>query len=155
MTRYKSLLLLSLILIPSSAWPGEPAANRIKVSDPYVKAVPPGAANTAAFMELRNSGDSDIMLTEISTPVAKAAEVHLSVHEKGVMKMSYIKSLKLEGNKTTTLKHDGYHIMLIGLKKTLKAGDTVPLTLTFNDGSSIVVNAPVRKGMMEMKHKNK
>jgi copper(I)-binding protein len=41
--------------------------------------------------------------------------------------------------------------MLIGLKQELKEGDNVPITLTFEDGSSKKVEAPVRKIQTEMK----
>jgi copper(I)-binding protein len=44
-----------------------------------------------------------------------------------------------------TLKPGGLHVMLIGLKQPLEPGDMVDLALTFEDGSRIPVQAPVRR----------
>jgi copper(I)-binding protein len=41
--------------------------------------------------------------------------------------------------------------MLIGLKQKLVPDENVSLTLTFEDGSNLKVDAPVRKLMMQMK----
>ncbi|MEW8498173.1 MAG: hypothetical protein AB2699_06650 [Candidatus Thiodiazotropha taylori] len=42
--------------------------------------------------------------------------------------------------------------MLIGLKQKLVPGENVGLTLTFDDGSELKLDAPVRKLRMKMKH---
>jgi copper(I)-binding protein len=41
------------------------------------------------------------------------------------------------------LKPGGLHVMMIDLKAPLKEGDSVPITLTFDDGSSKQVDAKV------------
>jgi copper(I)-binding protein len=68
--------------------------------------------------------------------------------EGGMMKMSAIDKLPLPAGKAVDLKPGGYHVMLFDLKQPLKAGDTVPLTLTFEDKAgrkaSVEVRAPVR-----------
>jgi hypothetical protein len=64
------------------------------------------------------------------------------------MKMSAIRSLAVPAGKTTELKPGGYHVMLMELKQPLKEGETVPVTLTFEDKSgkrqAVEVKAPVR-----------
>ena len=42
------------------------------------------------------------------------------------------------------LKPGSYHVMLIGLKKPLTAGETFPLTLTFEKAGNISVTVPVQ-----------
>jgi copper(I)-binding protein len=56
-------------------------------------------------------------------------EIHEMAMDGNVMKMRAIPGLELPAGKTVELKPGGYHVMLMDLKKELKAGDTVPLTL--------------------------
>jgi copper(I)-binding protein len=42
------------------------------------------------------------------------------------------------------LKPGSYHVMLIGLKKQLTAGEKIPLTLTFEKAGNISVTVPVQ-----------
>ena len=67
----------------------------------------------------------------------------------GMMKMSAIDALALPAGKTVELKPGGYHVMLMDLAQPLKEGETVPLTLTFEDKAGkkqtqVEVKAPVR-----------
>jgi copper(I)-binding protein len=44
----------------------------------------------------------------------------------------------------TELKPGGYHIMLLGLKQDLKPGEKVPVTLKFERGGEVRVEAVVK-----------
>ena len=46
-----------------------------------------------------------------------------------VMKMQQVDSIDLAAGKGVNLASGGYHIMLIGLKRQLRAGEVVPLTI--------------------------
>lgn len=75
-----------------------------------------------------------------------------------MMKMREVPSIDIKAGGQTELKPGSYHVMLIGMQQALKDGDTVSLTLNFDDGSRQQIEAPVRKiqseGMMHggMKH---
>ena len=62
--------------------------------------------------------------------------------DNGVMKMRQLENLPLTAKKPATLGPGGDHLMLIGLKQPLKAGETVALTLTvqFADKSTEKIN---------------
>ena len=66
----------------------------------------------------------------------------------GVMKMGAVPSLELPAGQAVELKPGGYHVMLMGLKQQLKAGDSVPLTLTVEgkggQKETVQVTAPVK-----------
>lgn len=47
-----------------------------------------------------------------------------------MMKMREVKALDLPAGKPVNLGKSGYHLMLVGLKAPLKAGEKIPLTLT-------------------------
>ena len=74
--------------------------------------------------------------------VAKAAEIHTMSMENGVMKMRQLEDLPLPAKQPVKLGPGGDHLMLFNLKKPLKAGEEIPLTLTiqFPDKSTEKIN---------------
>jgi hypothetical protein len=48
------------------------------------------------------------------------------------------------GGALEEMKPGGHHIMLLGLKRDLKPGDTVTVTVTFEKAGMMTVEAPVR-----------
>ena len=108
-----------------------PAAAQIAVADPWVRGTVAGQKATGAFMQLKSS--TDTALVSAASPVAKIVEIHEMKMEGGMMKMSAIDKLPLPAGKAVDLKAGGYHVMLMDLTQELKEGQTVPLTLTFED----------------------
>lgn len=138
------LLSLPLIFTFSSAMAGD-----ISIIDPYVRAVPPGQEVSAAFLQMENSSAETRFLVNATSPVSKVVELHSHVHDNGMMKMRRVEAIEIPANGTTVLKPGGLHIMLIDLHDGLKLDQKVAITLEFKDGSSQVIEAPVRKIMMK------
>ena len=63
-----------------------------------------------------------------------SAEIHASEDRHGVMHMQALDALDLPAGQRVELKPGGFHIMLVGLKRALPAGERVPLTFTIEDG---------------------
>lgn len=128
----------------------------INVSEPYARATPPHAPNSAAFMMLKNSGDETVSLLNAKTPAAGVLELHTHAMHDGMMKMRQVESIEVPANGMTELKPGGLHVMLFDLQKPLKEGETLPLTLTFSDGTQITQEVPIKKVMAgaHMKHKH-
>jgi copper(I)-binding protein len=133
------------------------AADNVSVQDPYVRLAPPNAAATGAFMVIRNTGDKDVKVVKADNPVSKATELHTHLNEGGVMKMRPVPAIEIKAKGEAVLKPGGLHVMMIDLKAPLKEGDSVPITLTFDDGSSKQVDAKVVRpspAPMPMDHKH-
>ncbi len=128
----------------------ETAADAVSVTDPYVRAVPPGQPNSAAFMQLTNQSDADHTLVAAESTVAQAVELHTHVMEEGMMKMRRIEKIDLPAGQEVALQPGGLHIMLIGLNQELQPDAQVALTLVFEDGSKSEIQAPVRMLQMQM-----
>ena len=129
----------------------------VTVVDQYVRAVPPGQPNSAAFMVLKNN-DAAVSLVSASSSVAKVVELHTHTHKDGVMQMRKIDKVDVAAKGEAALAPGGNHVMLIGLTQQLKEGQQVDLTLKFSDGSSQQLTAPVRSVMkmgMSGGHKHK
>jgi copper(I)-binding protein len=71
--------------------------------------------------------------------------------EEGMMSMRKVDKIDLPAGEVVKLEPGGLHVMLIGLKQQLVPDENVPMTLTFEDGSSLQLNIPVRKLQMHMK----
>lgn len=121
------------------------ATEDITVSGPMVLATTEGQINSAAYMQLENDCRcEDHALVAVYSPVAIAVELHTQDNKNGVMKMRRIDEIELTSNSKVVLGPGGLHLMLIGLKKAINIGDSVPLTLEFDDGSRMDVNAPAK-----------
>jgi hypothetical protein len=122
------------------------AAAQVTVADAWVRGTVTGQKATGAFMQLKSA--TDTALVAAASPVAGVVEIHEMKMDAGVMKMSALTRLAVPAGKTTDLKPGGYHVMLMELKQQLKEGETVPVTLTFEDQSgkrqTVEVKAPVR-----------
>lgn len=150
-----SLLIAGLMI---SAGVLAAAADGITVESPYVRLAPPNAPATGAFMVIRNAGDKDVKVVKADNPVSKVTELHTHLNEGGVMKMRPVPSIEVKAKGEAVLQPGGLHVMLIDLKAPMKEGDSVPITLTFDDGSSKTINAkvikPMAEGMPGMQHKH-
>jgi len=123
-----------------------PAADAgLTVTAAYVRMAPPGTPNTAAFMVLRNAGPDDRRLIRVESPFARAVELHTQVNDDGVIRMRAVTSIEVKARTQVELKSGADHLMLIGLRHTPREGETLPLKLTFDDGSTQEIAAPVRK----------
>jgi copper(I)-binding protein len=134
------------------------SADMVTVQEPYVRLAPPNAPATAAFMVLKNGGDKDVKVMKADNPASKLTELHTHINDNGVMKMRPVAAIEIKAKGETKLQPGGLHVMLINLKAPMKEGDVVPITLTFDDGSSKNVDAkvmkPVAAGMPAMEHKH-
>lgn len=102
-------------------------AADVAVSGASVRATVPGQDSAAVSVLIVSQKDA--RLVAVSSPAAARGEIHIMKHENGMMTMQEVDSLALPAKQEVRLGH-GSHIMLVGLKQPLKAGSSVPLTLT-------------------------
>ena len=89
----------------------------------------PAPGQAATVVGLRITSQKEARMVAVSSPVAEA-QMHSMTMENGMMKMRRLESLALPAGQEVVLGAGGDHLMLVGLKKPLKAGEVVPLTLT-------------------------
>ncbi|GAB3192752.1 copper chaperone PCu(A)C [Hydrogenophaga aquatica] len=138
----KKLIAAAMLAVTASAW----AQSNVKVEDAWVRGTVAQQKSTGAFMRL--TAQKDARLVSASSPVAGVTEVHEMAMDKDVMRMRAVEALPLPAGKTVELKPGGYHVMLLDLKGPVKAGETVPLTLVFEDAQAkretLELQLPVR-----------
>lgn len=98
-----------------------------------------------AFLTLHNPTDQERALVGVSADTwCDHGELHTHITKDGVMSMQQVEKITIPAHGSTTLKPGGLHIMLMGIIKPLKAKDTITLTLTFDDQTTLEVPTQVR-----------
>lgn len=136
----KFIALLSFL--PVLAWAS--VAEYIVFADPYVRAMPPGQKNTAAYVEIGYEDGRPAKIVSAYTPIAKQTQLHTVEIVKDVAKMQQVSGIALKAGGTTELQPGGYHVMLLGLDKTLEPDETVPMVFVYDDGSWTAMDFVVR-----------
>ncbi|CED57538.1 putative exported protein [Aliivibrio wodanis] len=145
----KTVFALSALLLSSAAF----AKNDLMIENPYARATPPNATNSAIFMTIKNQSNDLRTLISATTPVAKTVELHTVIEVDGMMKMREVNAIELPKNEDTILKPGGLHIMLFGLTLPLKEEEFINVTLNFKNGDKEQFKAPIKKVISGMKHK--
>ena len=118
-----------------------------------MRATVPAQKSTGAFMQLQSA--TPARLLEVRTPVAGRAEIHEMAMEGQVMRMRQVKSIDLPAGKPVVLASGGYHVMLLDLKRQLKEGENVELTLVVQDAAAKRQEVKVTLPVMPLTHSGK
>lgn len=136
------LPILGLSVLMSSAFADQ--AGQATVSDAWVRAMPPGAGMTAAFLTVHNTGEQQISIVGAASADAGSVELHGHVHEGGMMKMRPVAEVPVPAKGDAHFEPGGLHLMVMDLKTPLGPGRKFPLLLKFADGSELKFVAEVR-----------
>ncbi len=138
LTSFFGAAALALTAIPAFA-------QDIMVHDSYARAASPSAMAGAAFMQIMNHGDTDDRLIDVRSDVAKRTELHTHMEgENGVMQMRQVEGgFAIPAGETHMLARGGDHVMFMGLNQSLNHGDSVTVTLVFENAGEVEVQIPV------------
>jgi hypothetical protein len=123
------------------------SAGSLEITHPFATPSLPGATIGAAYVAtLENNGGQSDKLVHASTPVAASVEMHsMTVDAQGVMRMREVDGIVIASKAALKMRPGmGYHMMLVGLKKPLKEGDTFPMTLQFERAGKVDVKVFVQ-----------
>ena len=150
MLRKNVLLLIALILLLAACGGGrettdEPAAGGITVEEAWARPPAMAGGNGAAYFLIRNDGAAADRLIAVTSPLAMA-EMHESVMgDDGTMTMNPVDGVDVAAGETVAFERGGLHIMFMGVAEPPAVGDTIPLTLTFQNAGEITIDVPVRE----------
>jgi hypothetical protein len=120
------------------------ADDGLKVTNVWAKSTAPGQNVAAAYLDI--ASNTPAVLLRAESPAASLVELHEMKIDGNVMKMRAVTKIDVPGGKEVKLEPGGFHVMLIGIRKPLKVGEMVPLTLVFDVGGKtekVNVNAEV------------
>lgn len=126
--------LLAGLLLAGGAHAG--AAAHVHASQAWIRVLP-GDLPAGAYVTLENDGDQPVALNGATSTDYASVMLHHSSTEGGMSRMAMVDSLTIPAHGKAVLAPAGYHLMLMQATAPVKPGDTVRLTLTFTDGSSL------------------
>jgi periplasmic copper chaperone A len=115
------------------------APDKVSASEGWIKTPAAGATTAMAFVEIENPTQYDVYLTSGTTDVA--GKVEFRDASKGTQAQEFVIA---PAYGTLSMDQKGVHVALLDLKRPLKAGDKVSLTLANQDGLKLQVAAAVR-----------
>jgi len=120
------------------------AAGSVKISAPWARATPKGAAVGVGYMTITNNGSAPDRLLGGASDVSNRFEIHEMSMDNGVMRMRPMaKGLEIKPGQTVELKPGGNHVMFVGLKKPFAQGEHVKATLAFEKAGKVDVDFTV------------
>lgn len=115
------------------------------LSDAWVRALPPGQPNTAAYLVVANSSDAAVAIVGASSPLAETVEIHTSREVDGLQRMERLEQVQVAPGQSAAFVPGGMHLMLLGLSRMPAPGEEVQLCLQLAKGDELCTLAQVRK----------
>ncbi|WP_145136833.1 copper chaperone PCu(A)C [Pseudomonas duriflava] len=137
--------LIAALLFTSHAVAHEHETEQLHIDHPWSRATPPNAPTGAVYFIIYNHGSQVDRLVSAETPVAESAQLHATVERNGMLGMQHMEEgtdIAVKGE--LRLEPQGNHLMLMGLKQPLVAGQQFPLTLHFEKAGDVLVQVSVQ-----------
>ena len=135
-------LAAALCLCAAAAFGHDFQAGSLTILHPYARATAPSQPTGGGYLSIVNKGADD-RLVSASSPRARSVQLHSMRMEGDVMHMREVDAIELPAGKTVELKPGGFHLMLVGLKAPLTAGQTFALKLVFEKAGAVSVDVKV------------
>lgn len=147
--------------------------DELTIAGQWARTSPTATTTGAAYMTITSPIDDALVSASVDPSIAEAVELHEMVMSEnmtsdsmsgdmdhssmdstmdsmmdsgdmsGEMKMQQVMRIELPANTPVALEPGGYHIMFIGLVKPLETGQTLSITLTFENAGEVVIEVPV------------
>lgn len=100
--------------------------------------------NSALYFEIYNNTGKNDTLFAAESDLAKVVQVHETYNKGNDMKgMRHVDFVVIPARSKLKFKPGGFHIMLVGLTKDLKVGESGEVTLLFKENGKVQVRAEV------------
>jgi copper(I)-binding protein len=141
MRRTAVLDVMAFVVLVSAAVSAPVAAQRKEaaIESGWVKLPAPGATETEGYVVIDNPTAYDVFLEKVSSDLAGAVELRTAGKDEALKFVTVPAYGGLEMSPKAT------YLLLRDLKKQLSEGDTVRLTLADNSGTTLNVEATVKK----------
>lgn len=135
------------------------AKSGVDVTDVWTRVTAPTAKEGAVYMTITAADGDTLTKASVPTTIAGKTELHETTggdaHSSmsgdkisGEMQMKPVSSIEIPAGKAVELKPGGYHVMLLELADPIEEGETVPVTLEFEQAGTVKVEATAKKSDM-------
>lgn len=133
------VLFLSLLALLNSISP------KVKIENAWVRPAARGM-NSALYFNLDNVTTKADALYKVTSKAAEVVQLHSTVkNDNGTMGMKEIKQIAIPAKSVVKFEPGGYHVMLINLKRSLRAHSKIEFTFYFKSAGKVKVRAVVKK----------
>lgn len=140
MNAFQSLVAAAVTCCALAAQAQTPSPPRVEAA--WARPTVAGQAGGGGYLKITGGSTPDRLLSA-SAGVAKMVELHTMEMDGNVMRMRSIDGIDVPAGQAVELSPGGKHIMFMGLNKTLKVGDSFPLTLRFQKAGEVKVDVKV------------
>lgn len=143
---FRSILVFAAALsIGAVTHAGENLPGALQIVKSFARPTVAGQTTAASYLTIENKGKQSDKLIGVSSPVAKESMLHSMTMDGETMKMREVENIEiLPAAKIEMKPGHGYHIMLLGLRRQLKSGENIPMTLRFEHAGSLKISVPVK-----------
>lgn len=117
--------------------------SSLKAEQGWVRWLPANLP-AAGYVAIRNNGDKPVKLSGAESADYGMAMLHRSMQKNGSDSMEMVDAIAIPAHGGVALAPGGYHLMLMDAKHPIKPGDTVRISLHFDDGETLQLALPVR-----------
>ena len=149
MSRFSSRFVVAAALAAAYAAPACAQSYRVGalvVTEPWIRATPPGAVTAGGYLTITNRGATPDRLLSVDTPAAGHVEMHQMSMTGGIMRMRPIAGgLAIAPGQSVVLTPSGErHLMLVDPKHALRLGEHIPAVLHFAKAGAVRISFTVR-----------
>ena len=128
--RIYTLLMLATFSISSMAFmsgidPSRDTQGELDIIGATIPLAPANASVNAGYVKFTNTSDKDVEFHRFTSPVYDSVEMHITENKSGSAKMKQVKKILVPAKSSIELKPGGAHLMLIGPRRDVKAGEQV------------------------------
>lgn len=139
----KQSLFLLLVILLAACQPAKITTGVVDVKNIWARPAANGD-NGAIYFMIENGTAQDDALLAVQSDVAATVELHMSTMEGDHMSMHQQDTVTVPAGEAVEFAPGGLHVMLIGLTRELKAGDTFDVNLEFENAGEKLVTVTVQ-----------
>lgn len=127
----------ALLAAPSLVQAHQVKAGNLELIHPHIRASMGQSPTTAGYLTILNHGKTADRLLSVSCACAASVSVHEMKMTGSMASMKAVPSIEIPAGGKVTLAPGGLHLMVMGLKAPIKAGDLVEMVLTFDKAGAV------------------
>jgi copper(I)-binding protein len=128
-------VILALAILTVAAAPAG-----VSVQTPWMRFLLPNIP-AGGYLVLHNSSATDVVVTGARSPACGSLMLHESEDTSGMSMMMEVPSVTVPAHGQVAFSPGGYHLMC--MQPHMEPGQTIDVTLTFKDGSTMPIEMPV------------
>lgn len=129
-------------LLANATHAQEATTETLEISGAFGRATPPTSKAGVVFLTIRSLGPVDRLVGYI-TPACNRPELHTHIDNNGIMQMRQVEAIDVPAGGVVELKPGGLHLMMIDLNGPLIEGETIPVTLEFENAGPVEIEVPI------------